>query len=34
MKKWYNMGNILFGFYVNLAKRCTDIKLEIHESCT
>jgi hypothetical protein len=28
IKKWYNIGNILFGFYVNLAKASTDIKLE------
>ena len=28
IKKWYNIGNIRFGFYVNLAKICTDIKLE------
>jgi hypothetical protein len=34
MKNWYNIDKILFGFYVNLAKICTDITLEIHESCT
>jgi hypothetical protein len=34
MKNCYNIGNMAFGFYVNLANNCTDITLEIHESCT
>ena len=34
LKNWYNIDKILFRFYVNLAKACTDITLEIHESCT
>jgi hypothetical protein len=34
MTNCYNIGKMLFGFYVNLAKSSTDITLEIHENCT
>jgi len=34
MTKCYNIGKMLFSFYVNLDNACTDITLEIHENCT